>query len=52
MILRTITNMEERIGGEMRPARLVAPGRILRRELEARGWTQKDWPWSFGDLNR
>lgn len=24
------------------PARLVPPGRLLRRELEARGWTQKD----------
>lgn len=24
------------------PARTVAPGRILSRELEARGWTQKD----------
>ncbi|MBN2194850.1 MAG: HigA family addiction module antidote protein [Polyangiaceae bacterium] len=24
------------------PARAVPPGRILRRELEARGWTQKD----------
>jgi HTH-type transcriptional regulator/antitoxin HigA len=24
------------------PARAVAPGRILRRELDARGWTQKD----------
>jgi HTH-type transcriptional regulator/antitoxin HigA len=26
----------------MRPARVVAPGRIIRRELEARGWTQKN----------
>jgi len=26
----------------VRPARTVAPGRIIRRELEARGWTQKD----------
>ncbi len=26
----------------LRPARAVAPGRILRRELEARGWTQED----------
>lgn len=25
-----------------RPARVLRPGRILRRELEARGWTQKD----------
>ena len=24
------------------PARLVPPGRILRRELDARGWTQKE----------
>ena len=24
------------------PARVSAPGRILKRELEARGWTQKD----------
>lgn len=24
------------------PARLVPPGRIIRRELEARGWRQKD----------
>ena len=26
----------------LRPARVVSPGRILSRELEARGWTQKD----------
>ncbi len=26
----------------LRPARSVSPGRILRRELDARGWTQKD----------
>lgn len=26
----------------LRPARVPPPGRILRRELEARGWTQKD----------
>lgn len=25
------------------PARLTPPGRILRRELEARGWTQKEF---------
>jgi HTH-type transcriptional regulator/antitoxin HigA len=25
------------------PARLVPPGRILRQELDARGWTQKDF---------
>ncbi len=24
------------------PARAVSPGRILQRELDARGWTQKD----------
>jgi len=28
--------------GKRRPARVPSPGRILRRELEARGWTQKD----------
>jgi HTH-type transcriptional regulator/antitoxin HigA len=28
--------------GELRPARPVAPGRILRRELDERGWTQQD----------
>ncbi len=27
---------------ELHPARLVLPGRILRQELEARGWTQRD----------
>lgn len=27
---------------DLRPARVPAPGRIIRRELEARGWTQKD----------
>jgi addiction module HigA family antidote len=27
---------------ELRPARVVPPGRILSRELEARGWTQRD----------
>lgn len=26
----------------LKPARAVTPGRILTRELEARGWTQKD----------
>ena len=26
----------------LRPARPVPPGRILRQELEARGWTQRD----------
>ncbi|GBF78846.1 HigA family addiction module antitoxin [Aphanothece sacrum] len=26
----------------LKPARVVAPGRILSRELDARGWTQKD----------
>lgn len=27
---------------ELHPAQLVLPGRILKRELEARGWTQRD----------
>ena len=27
---------------EVRPARATPPGRIIRRELGARGWTQKD----------
>lgn len=27
---------------KLQPARAIAPGRILTRELEARGWTQKD----------
>jgi HTH-type transcriptional regulator/antitoxin HigA len=27
---------------DLRPARVTPPGRIIRRELEARGWTQKD----------
>lgn len=27
---------------DLRPARPVSPGRILRQELEARGWTQRD----------
>lgn len=27
---------------ELRPARLTPPGRILKQELEARGWTQRD----------
>jgi HTH-type transcriptional regulator/antitoxin HigA len=27
---------------ELRPARVTPPGRIIRRELDARGWTQKD----------
>jgi HTH-type transcriptional regulator/antitoxin HigA len=27
---------------ELRPARLVPPGRILKQELAARGWTQRD----------
>lgn len=26
----------------LRPARLVAPGRIVKQEIEARGWSQKD----------
>ena len=28
--------------GDLVPARSIAPGRIVERELEARGWTQKD----------
>lgn len=28
---------------KLTPARLVPPGRILRRELDARGWTQKEF---------
>jgi len=27
---------------DLRPARVAPPGRIIRRELDARGWTQKD----------
>ncbi len=27
---------------EIRPARAIAPGRIILRELEARGWSQQD----------
>jgi addiction module HigA family antidote len=27
---------------KLTPARVTAPGKILSRELEARGWTQKD----------
>lgn len=27
---------------KLAPAKVTAPGRILSRELEARGWTQKD----------
>jgi len=27
---------------KLRPARATPPGRIIRRELEAQGWTQKD----------
>ncbi|HEX8220005.1 MAG TPA: HigA family addiction module antitoxin [Chloroflexia bacterium] len=30
------------MGEVKQPARVVPPGRILKRELEARGWTQKD----------
>ncbi|MBN1450960.1 MAG: HigA family addiction module antidote protein, partial [Anaerolineales bacterium] len=30
------------MNADLRPARAVPPGRIIRRELEARGWTQKD----------
>ncbi|MBM4329477.1 MAG: HigA family addiction module antidote protein, partial [Deltaproteobacteria bacterium] len=27
---------------DLRPARVAPPGRIIKRELDARGWTQKD----------
>ena len=30
------------VNAKLRPARLVSPGIILRRELDARGWTQRD----------
>jgi HTH-type transcriptional regulator/antitoxin HigA len=30
------------MNANLRPARIVPPGRIIERELEARGWTQKD----------
>jgi len=30
------------MGAQLRAARVPPPGRIIRRELEARGWTQKD----------
>jgi len=30
------------MGTKLMPARVPPPGRIIRRELEARGWTQKD----------
>ena len=30
------------MGGQLRAARVPPPGRIIRRELDARGWTQKD----------
>jgi len=30
------------MSNELHPARLVSPGQILRDELEARGWTQRD----------
>ena len=30
------------MGNGLRPARVAPPGRILKRELSARGWTQKD----------
>jgi HTH-type transcriptional regulator/antitoxin HigA len=30
------------MNANLRPARAIPPGRIIRRELEARGWTQKD----------
>jgi HTH-type transcriptional regulator / antitoxin HigA len=45
-ILKIITDLSRRGEGDMSqqliPARVPAPGRILMRELEARGWTQKD----------
>jgi HTH-type transcriptional regulator/antitoxin HigA len=30
------------MGNNLKPARVFPPGRILNREIEARGWTQKD----------
>ena len=30
------------MNANLRPARVVPPGRIIERELDARGWTQKD----------
>ena len=30
------------MGNNLKAARVSPPGRILKRELEARGWTQKD----------
>jgi HTH-type transcriptional regulator/antitoxin HigA len=30
------------MGAQLKAARVAPPGRIIRRELEARGWTQKD----------
>ena len=30
------------MSAKLRPARVPHPGHIIRRELEARGWTQKD----------
>ena len=30
------------MNASLRPARAVPPGRIIQRELDARGWTQKD----------
>jgi HTH-type transcriptional regulator/antitoxin HigA len=31
-----------KMNASLRPARVVPPGRIIERELDARGWTQKD----------
>ncbi len=31
-----------RTGKRLTPARIVAPGMVVRRELDARGWTQED----------
>lgn len=36
-----ITIAEIRMERALKPARAIAPGRILTRELKARGWTQK-----------
>ena len=35
---------------KQRPARLVSPGVILRRELDARGWTQRDLAHILGHI--
>ena len=33
---------------DLRPARVVQPHRILKQELEARGWTEADFAHSLG----